>query len=217
MHRPSLLTLLVLIPLFLVSPHLLARGGHGGWGGGHGGYGHGGYGHGGWGGHPGWGHHPGWGRHGYWGGYWRGGWGWPYYGYGIGWGFGYPGMGYGFGIGYPWYGYGMTYGYPQVQQTYPSTYYSDPSLGGTTADHPTQAHAAPSYPKVWHYCPESQGYYPKVTMCPSGWTEIPQTPEGQTESAWYLCHAPEGYYPYVRHCDADWEKVTPEMTQGKSP
>lgn len=203
----------LLITLCLASPVLEARGGHGGWGGGHGG----------WGGHPGWGHHPGWGRHGYWGGYgwggryWGGGWGWPYYGYGLGWGWGYPSVAYGFGLGYPWYGYGMAYGYPQMQQPMPSTYISDPSLASPSSGMTTDVPPSKTYPKVWHYCPESKGYYPNIKLCPSGWTEIPQTPEGQPEGAWYLCHAPEGYYPYVRHCDIAWEKVTPSTTPEKNP
>jgi hypothetical protein len=122
-------------------------------------------------------------------------------------------------MGYPWYGYGygMNYGYPAMQPTYPSTYYSDPSLAGAPTTENTPQSAPPNYPKVWHYCPESKGYYPTIKMCPSGWTEIPQTPEGQAEGAWYLCHTPEGYYPYVRHCDSPWERITPNATAGKSP
>lgn len=106
----------------------------------------------------------------------------------------------------------MNYGYPQVQQSYPSTYYSDPTLAGASGGNSPQEVPAKVYPKVWHYCPENKGYYPTVKLCPSGWTEIPQVPEGQIEGAWYLCHTPEGYYPYVRHCDSAWEKKTPERT-----
>jgi hypothetical protein len=125
------------------------------------------------------------------------------------------GFGFGYGIGFPWYGYGMGYGMPYggygygypAQSVQPQTYYSDPqyavqgnspSTGGQT-----------DYPAVWHYCPSSKGYYPNVKTCPSGWTEIPQYPEGQTPGSWYRCHRPEGYYPHIRHCEGTWETVAP--------
>ena len=120
-------------------------------------------------------------------------------------------------MGYPWYGYGGGYGYPQIQSSYPATYYSDPSLAGAQEYNNPPDTATRQYPKVWHFCPQSNGYYPTVKLCPSGWTEIPQIPEGQTEDAWYLCHAPEGYYPYVRHCDKAWDRVAPTTTHGVKP
>jgi len=98
-----------------------------------------------------------------------GGWG---HGWGPGWG---PAVELGLGLGlwglaYPYYGYPYYpyYTAPLVQQ--PSAeIYVEPN---------SQQSVAPTY---WFYCQDSNGYYPYVKKCPSGWMKVvPSAPPSPT-------------------------------------
>ncbi len=39
------------------------------------------------------------------------------------------------------------------------------------------APVAPGRPPMYYYCDAAQGYYPQVPSCPSGWREVPATPQ----------------------------------------
>lgn len=79
----------------------------------------------------------------------------------------------------------LTYPYPQYAQPYPlyNPYqvYAQPSpvyqLAPVYAQpSPAYAPSAPPSEPVWYFCKASNGYYPYVSSCPSGWQTVPVTP-----------------------------------------
>ena len=120
------------------------------------------------------------------------------FGLGIGWpwGWGYPYGGYYpyYGGYYPYYGGGYA---PSYYAPYP--YYGEGPVAGEAPEYiergdggaPSGASPnAPPYAErsepapqprrraegTWHFCPESNGYYPYVQQCPSGWQRVPARP-----------------------------------------
>ena len=67
---------------------------------------------------------------------------------------------------------GVWFWYPVPVYPYP-----DPYVPPTFIAPPPPAGAAPSMDtSYWYYCPASNGYYPYVNSCPSGWQQVPTTP-----------------------------------------
>jgi len=143
----------------LAQRHAYRHGGYGGYGGYHGYYGH---------------HH---GSH-------------FSLGLGFGWPWGYPY----YGGYYPYYGayfpyYGGAYA-PYYNAPYP--YYSEGPAAGEAPEYiergdgggaPPYAERSEPAPQprrraegTWHFCPESNGYYPYVQQCPGGWQRVPARP-----------------------------------------
>jgi hypothetical protein len=79
---------------------------------------------------------------------------------GVGFGFGYPFWGPAWG---PWY-YPPPIYYPVVVPAQPVTYIEQRSA------------PAPDRSAWWYYCGSSQGYYPHVKQCPTGWQRVPPVP-----------------------------------------
>ena len=67
---------------------------------------------------------------------------------------------------------GVWFWYPVPVYPYP-----DPSVPPTFIVPPPPAGAAPVTTPYWYYCPASNGYYPYITTCPSGWQQVPATPD----------------------------------------
>jgi hypothetical protein len=89
--------------------------------------------------------------------------------------FGFPFYAYPYGY-YPfsYYPHSYPYSYPYAYPAYPYAYpdYSN------TYDQPTvYSESEQSY--SWYYCRDPEGYYPYVTSCPSGWTKVVPTPQGE--------------------------------------
>jgi hypothetical protein len=78
----------------------------------------------------------------------------------VGFGFGYPFWG-------PWY-YPPPYYYPVAFPVQPVTYIE------RVAERQRPPAAEPG--AWWYYCGSSQGYYPHVKACPTGWQRVPPTP-----------------------------------------
>jgi hypothetical protein len=76
-----------------------------------------------------------------------------------------------------WWVVGPTwYFYPSPVYPYPNPYEPPPVEMVTP---PTDAAPPPPTPRNWYYCDPAQGYYPYVPTCPSGWREVPATPQPQ--------------------------------------
>lgn len=67
---------------------------------------------------------------------------------------------------------GVGFWYPAPAYPYP-----DPYVPPTFIVPPPPAGAAPVTTPYWYYCPPSNGYYPYVASCPSGWQQVPATPD----------------------------------------
>lgn len=114
-----------------------------------------------------------------------------------------------FYFGYPLY-WPPYYAYPFYYPPYyfPPAYRApDPPANYVQPGGPPQSR--PLNPNVWHYCPESDGYYPNAPSCPGGWDELQQQPAGEEPGFWYYCNSPTGYYPYIRNCSHTWQKISP--------
>lgn len=76
-------------------------------------------------------------------------------------------------------GWGPYYYYPP-----PVVYYPPPPIAYAP---PPVVYAAPPPPpaplapqaQTWYYCDSSQGYYPYVSSCASGWRQVPAQPTGK--------------------------------------
>lgn len=88
------------------------------------------------------------------------------------------GIGFYFGVpySYPYYAYPYPY--------YPYPYY--PPVVVTPAQPPVYVEQAPSTNQqatpdnyYWYYCEKSDGYYPYIKECPSGWQKVSPTPPPQ--------------------------------------
>lgn len=84
-------------------------------------------------------------------------------------------------IGAPmfWPYYAQPYYYPQPQPyLYPQPYSYYPPVA--PAAPPVYMEQQPSSPaqQYWYFCNESQGYYPYVQQCPSGWQQVTPQPPG---------------------------------------
>lgn len=88
-------------------------------------------------------------------------------------------------IGAPmfWPYYAQPYYYPQPQpyfypQPYASPYSYYPPASPLAP--PVYMQQQPSSPvqQYWYFCNESQGYYPYVQECPSGWQQVTPQPPG---------------------------------------
>lgn len=44
------------------------------------------------------------------------------------------------------------------------------------------APVVPSLQQPWYFCPGANGYYPYVSVCPTGWQVVPATPPGPISS-----------------------------------
>ena len=85
---------------------------------------------------------------------------------GVGFGFGYPFWGPPWG---PWYYPPPAYYYPVVVPAQPVTYIEQRVVEQRSAP-------APDRGAWWYYCGSSQGYYPHVRECPSGWQRVQPVP-----------------------------------------
>jgi hypothetical protein len=61
------------------------------------------------------------------------------------------------------------YFYPPSYDDYPPMYYYPPP--------PPMYIQKPSQP-FWYFCPDANGYYPHVQVCPGGWQEVLPEPAG---------------------------------------
>lgn len=82
------------------------------------------------------------------------------------------------GIGSGWWGPGWGPGWYGSYPYYPL----QPVI--IQAPPPIYVQPAPQAeePEYWYYCQESQGYYPDVERCPTGWMKV-VPPEGAPEGA----------------------------------
>jgi hypothetical protein len=64
---------------------------------------------------------------------------------------------------YPFYGYADPYYYPPY-------YYAPPPVVVTPP--PTEYVERPPEAGYWYYCHDPAGYYPTVSSCPGGWTQV---------------------------------------------
>jgi hypothetical protein len=99
---------------------------------------------------------------------------------------------FGFNIGVPLYSpwyyrpyYAPAYYYPPAYYApsyYPPTYYQQPAYVPPVVAPPSAPamveQPRPAEPPMWHYCAQSQAYYPYVRECPGGWQRVPATPPG---------------------------------------
>ena len=114
------------------------------------------------------------------------------------------GLGFGFPWAYPYYGgyypyYGGYYPYyggayaPYYNAPYPyygegqAPEYIERGDGGAPpyAERSDPAPQSAPQPRrraegTWHFCPESNGYYPYVQQCPGGWQRVPARPPGDS-------------------------------------
>jgi len=67
---------------------------------------------------------------------------------------------------------GIWFWYPVPVYPYPDPYVPPAFLLA-----PPPASAPADAPQYWYYCPASNGYYPYVSTCPSGWQQVPATPD----------------------------------------
>jgi hypothetical protein len=76
----------------------------------------------------------------------------------------------------PYYAYPAPYyGYPAPAYAYPAPAYSGPQAYVEQGQAP--AAPAPSQAQAdWFYCAASNGYYPYVSECASGWQRVPAQP-----------------------------------------
>lgn len=75
--------------------------------------------------------------------------------------------------------YDLAYPYPPYAQPYtvydPYPVYVQPAPVTQPAPVYAPGVTSPSVP-LWYYCAASNGYYPYVSSCPSGWQSVPATP-----------------------------------------
>jgi hypothetical protein len=72
--------------------------------------------------------------------------------------------------------WGPSYAYPY---SYP--YYTPPPVVIQQEPQEYIQQAPPPKERFWYYCPDPQGYYPKVEKCPKGWMKVvPNTAQPET-------------------------------------
>ncbi len=74
------------------------------------------------------------------------------------------------------YGYPYPFGWSPWAYDYPYAY----GYPGMVVLHGASAQATPRSTAPWHYCADSQMFYPHVSECPSGWQIVPATPPSET-------------------------------------
>jgi hypothetical protein len=78
----------------------------------------------------------------------------------------------------PWYP--PAYYYAPPAYYYPPYYYAPPAYIPPVVAPPAPPamveQPRPAEPPMWHYCAQSQAYYPYVRECPGGWQRVPATP-----------------------------------------
>jgi hypothetical protein len=92
-----------------------------------------------------------------------------------------PRIGISFGFGFPYYGgyfpYYAPYGY------YPPAVVAPPPVAYVEQSSAPVQQAAPAAPaqggNYWHFCRESNAYYPYVQTCPSEWQRVAPSPQGR--------------------------------------
>ena len=78
--------------------------------------------------------------------------------------------------------WGPTYPYPSYPYPYPYAYPAPPVVIRQEPQEYIQVQPAPAQePQYWYYCPDPQGYYPKVSACPKGWLRVVPTPQKPKE------------------------------------
>lgn len=79
-------------------------------------------------------------------------------------------------IGWWWVVGTIWYFYTVPIYPYPNPY--TPPVVVVTPPANAAAPATPAPPAVqyWYYCPSSKSYFPYVSSCPEGWTQVPATP-----------------------------------------
>ncbi|HEV8110454.1 MAG TPA: hypothetical protein VGP97_23310 [Burkholderiales bacterium] len=81
------------------------------------------------------------------------------------------------GFGYPYRGPWGPWYYPPPYYYYPPAIVVQPQQPTTYIEQSTPAkQTAPSSERWWYYCDASEGYYPYVKECPSGWERVPPAP-----------------------------------------
>jgi len=77
------------------------------------------------------------------------------------------------GVYWGWYGPGPWWGYP-----YPYPYYGSPYPYYSPYPAYDSSVPVPAGPQqgYWYYCKDANAYYPYVTSCPGGWTQVAPTP-----------------------------------------
>ena len=95
-----------------------------------------------------------------------------------------PRVSFSFGFGAPYYPY--WYYPPRVYYPYSYPYYATPVVVAPAAPTtyveqppPPAQHASPAPSHYWHYCAESNAYYPYVQQCAGGWQQVSPTPPGR--------------------------------------
>jgi hypothetical protein len=94
-------------------------------------------------------------------------------------------------IGGPYWGPSPYYSPPYYSQPYYPRYYppvvierAAPPIYIEQAPAPvilpTPAATAPPPTNFWYYCAATQGYYPYVRECPTGWQKVAPRPPGQS-------------------------------------
>lgn len=81
-------------------------------------------------------------------------------------------------LGWWWVVAGAWYLYPEPVYPYP-----DPYTPPVIVTQPAPQPVGPPPAQFWYFCAASNGYYPYVPSCPSGWETVPATPPAVTPSA----------------------------------
>lgn len=78
---------------------------------------------------------------------------------------------YGGRFGWWWVVSGVWFFYPAPVYPYPDPYVPPYFV----VPPPPPDAAAATQTQFWYFCPASNGYYPYITSCPSGWQQVPAT------------------------------------------
>ncbi len=80
------------------------------------------------------------------------------------------------------YWYGAPYYYPPPYYAYPPAYApAYPPAVVVDPEYSQPSVHVPPQQSFWYFCPQSNGYYPYVPECPSGWQQVtPHAPPGPT-------------------------------------
>ncbi len=86
--------------------------------------------------------------------------------------------------GWWWLAGGLWFWYPAPVYPYPDPYVpGSATVADTTPSPPPAAPARAPTVQYWYHCAAPKGYYPYVSKCPGGWTKVPATPPGTSQSA----------------------------------
>lgn len=90
---------------------------------------------------------------------------------------------YGSRWGWWWLAGGVWFYYPAPIYPYPDPYVPGTVTVVNTTPAPPPAPSQPPTVQYWYHCSAPDGYYPYVSQCPGGWTKVPATPPGASQTA----------------------------------